>query len=152
MTFFFPFDVEAYQGIGYLAIGAINLLSNAAMVSLVPAWIVIIAASSYLNPVVLVLLAAVTASTGELTDFIFGDGIEKMINDTKWHRRITNWFDKAPFLFLIIWVAIPNPIQAIGQIYAGSTKYPIWKYWVASVIGNSIWYTMVVFFGVHIGG
>jgi membrane protein DedA with SNARE-associated domain len=109
-------------------------------------------AASVLPLLPLILVAGLAATIGESMAYLLGDGIESLIGDAKWHKRLKSLFLKAPFIFLVIWIALPNPIQTLGQVFAGSVKYPFGKYILATMLGNLIWYTSVAMSGYWAAG
>jgi membrane protein DedA with SNARE-associated domain len=143
----FSFDTDQYAGLGYLGIILTNILTSTAIYSPVPAWLVSLRAAQFLNPYLIILVSALTVTCGEFTKYFFGDGVEVWVADRKWHKFLKGLFLRAPFLFMVIWVALPNPIQSLGEAFAGSTNYSIRRYFLATFIGNCIWFTLVVFAG-----
>lgn len=145
----FVFDqqlVEQYTEYGYLGIALINFISDVPPFSPIPASLVTFAATSNssFDVTLLVLISAIATTVGQAFQYLFGDGIDKLVRDYKWHERLRNLFYRQPFLFLVIWIALPNPIQSLGQIFVGTAEYPIWKYMIAAFIGNCIWFSLVV--------
>lgn len=140
-------DLETYAALGYLGVGTANFMTSATIFTPVSAAVVTFIAAKSLDPVLLIVISSIGTTIGEGVIYILGDGIDEVVNQYKWHKKLKKWFFKAPFLFLVIWVALPNPVQAFGQIFAGSTRYPIWKYSLAIFIGNAIWFTLVVYAG-----
>jgi uncharacterized membrane protein YdjX (TVP38/TMEM64 family) len=147
MTFFFPFDDEQWSAAGYLGVALVNIMAAAALYSPIPAWLVSFRAAEYLNPITIILISSIAVTIGESTKYFFGEGLEHLVNDYKWHKRLSKLFLWKPFLFLVVWIALPNPIQSLGEVFAGSTKYPIHKYLLATLIGNLIWFMGVVALG-----
>jgi membrane protein DedA with SNARE-associated domain len=147
MAFLFPFEAEEYKNWGYVGIGVAVFLASVPVVSPIPAFVATFFAAGHLNPVLLVVISAAGSTLGEYVAFILGDGLDGFIAHRKWHIWLKKLFFKAPFIFLVIWVALPNPIQALGQVFAGSTGYPWWKFGLATLLGNMIWFSLVVWAG-----
>ncbi len=141
--------VGQYTSYGYLGVGFINFLSDVAPFSPVPASLVTFAAANNpgFNNLLLILVSAIATTCGQVFQYLFGDGIDKLVRDYKWHARLRALFFKSPFIFLVVWIALPNPVKSIGQIFVGTAEYPFWKYFIAALIGNSIWFASVVYFG-----
>jgi membrane protein DedA with SNARE-associated domain len=147
IAFLIPFDLKTYSGFGYGGIFLITALNASATFSPLPTYLLPVVAAQYLNPVLVVIVAAGAAMIGETVKYWFGDGIDKVVRDYRWHKWLSRWFYRSPFLFLVVWIALPNPVQSLGQVFAGSAEYPFWKYAIASFIGNAIWFTMTIQFG-----
>jgi membrane protein YqaA with SNARE-associated domain len=140
-------DANEYVALGYIGVAVACLINGSLIISPVPAFLVVFIASKILNPFLLIAVAAVSVSIGESAKYFIGEGIDGLVSKYKWHGFLKRMFLKAPFLFLVVWISLPNPIQAIGQMFAGSVNYPFWKFALATVLGNLIWYTSVVNFG-----
>ncbi len=139
--------IEEYAALGYLGVFTANILNSAVLFSPLPAFAVTFLAASQLDPVILIIISSIAAAIGESAIYLAGDGIDKLVNDFRWHKFIRRLFDRSPFLFLVVWISIPNPIQAFGQMFAGSVSYPFWKYFLATLLGNFIWFVLVVYSG-----
>ena len=144
---FVDFSEESIAAYGYLGVGISNLLNSATLMSFVPVWATTMIAAKGLNGPLVVLIATSVTTIGESVAYFMGDGVDKLIRDYKWHKTFRKWFYKSPFLFLVIWIGLPNPAQSIGQVFAGSVEYPYWKYILATFIGNIIWFSILVYIG-----
>lgn len=140
---------DQYVNYGYLGVGFVNFISDVAPFSPVPASLVTFAAASNasFSAPILILISAFATTMGQAFQYLFGDGIDKLVNDYKWHSKLKELFFKSPFIFLVIWIALPNPVKSLGQIFVGTAEYPFWKYLIAAMIGNTIWFYLVVVLG-----
>lgn len=147
---FDPEIVERWGYAGYAGIGLANLLNSAALFSPVPTYLLAFLGARQFDPLLLVIITSFCASLGELVPYLFGDGINQLVEKRKWHQKLKRWFYISPFWFLVIWIALPNPAQTLGQAFAGSVHYPWWKYLAANLLGNFIWFSGVVFVGYQV--
>lgn len=137
-------DAEDYAALGYVGVATANFLNSATLFSPIPAFVATFLAASVLNPVILVLLSSSVVTVGESVPYFLGGGVNKAFADYKWHKQLRHYFYKSPFLFLVVWIGLPNPVQSLGQVFAGTVKYPFWKYSLATFLGNLIWFSIVV--------
>lgn len=142
-----PQDTEYYLSLGLGGLALACLLNGASVFSPVPLFLLVFLASFKLDHLPLILVATTASTTGEFSSYLLGRGLQSLTLDYKVINTLKRWFYRAPFLFLTIWIAIPNPTQSIGQIFAGTAGYPWWKYFAANYLGNLIWYTALIKIG-----
>jgi len=126
---------------GYLGIFLVNLIGSASIVFPVPAFLVVFAMGSILNPWLVGLAAAIGAALGELTGYVLGLGGREAIKrkaNSKWLNKAERWMvSHGVFPIIVIFAVSPLPDDITG-IIGGVIKYDIKKFLLASFIGKLI--------------
>jgi len=132
---------------GIIGIFLMTLIGNSSVLSPVGPLASVIGGSIY--PPWLVGIAAATGSIiGEILMYNIGGIAESKINEnTKWYNIIKYFMEKNGFPTIMVVTAIPNPVINFAAIAAGSIGYPLWKFLIASWIGNWIQFTIFAAFG-----
>ncbi|MBI3955612.1 VTT domain-containing protein [Candidatus Gottesmanbacteria bacterium] len=131
-----------YTRYGLLGIFLINLFSSASVVFPVPGAASIFIGGALWGPLLVGLVSGIGTSIGELTGYMVGYGGSGIVSRTK--NKIKIWitfkkiFHKHGFLTILIIAIIPLPIFDYMGILAGSMGYPIYKYYLATLIGRTI--------------
>lgn len=131
-----------YTQYGLLGIFLINLLSSASVVFPIPGAASIFIGGAVWNPFLVGLISGVGTSIGELTGYLVGFGGSGIVNSAK--NKIKLWialkkiFHKHGFITILIIAIIPLPIFDYMGILAGSMGYPIYKYYLATLVGRTI--------------
>ena len=125
---------------GYVGIFLANFIASATIIIPLPASLAVLYLGHELNPLLVGILAGLGASLGEFTGYALGIGSRKVI-ERKWKK----WIKKTELLFqkyggfwiIMIFAATPLPDDIVG-IIGGTLKYPIKKFFIASLIGKII--------------
>jgi membrane protein YqaA with SNARE-associated domain len=143
------FDILASYG--YFGIFLISLIGSSTIIFPIPSAAFVFAAGLYLNPFLVGLLAGIGASIGEFTGYVLGLG-GRRIAKNKWKKEINKvekLFQKyGGFFVILIFAATPLPDDVTG-IVAGILKYPIKKFFVASLIGKIILHVILAYAGLY---
>jgi membrane protein DedA with SNARE-associated domain len=136
---------------GYLGLFLVNLIGSATIIFPLPSSIFVFASGAVLNPFFVGLSSAIGCAIGELTGFALGTGGRKVI-EGKWKKHIVKvegWFEKyGGFWIIILFAATPLPDDIVG-IVAGTLKYPIKKFFLASFIGKLILNLILAYAGFY---
>jgi len=134
---FFMSLMETY---GYFGIFLISLIESSTIVFPLGFAVVIFTAGALLNPFLVGLSAGLGAAFGEFTGYAIGLGGRKVI-EKKWKKDIKKaekLFQRyGGFLVIILFAATPLPDDVVG-ILGGTLKYPLKKFFIASLIGKII--------------
>ena len=139
---------------GYLGVFIVSLVSSASIIFPVPGFLFILAASPFLNPWLLGIVAGAGSAVGELTGYIIGKGSHKTLKklnkwEKKWLKRGEEWFTEGRgFLFIFIFAATPLPDDVTG-IVAGLFNYDWKKFLLASFLGKLVMNLMLAFAGLY---
>lgn len=144
---YFRNDIASLQGYGYLGIFLISVLGNATIVIPAPVVVTAFIGGSIFNPYLVGVITAAGATLGELTGFLAGHGGTAVINESKKYSKIKRWMEKNGFLTISILAAIPNPLFDLAGIVSGVTKYPLYKFLTATLIGKTIKFVIIAVIG-----
>jgi membrane protein YqaA with SNARE-associated domain len=143
------FDILASYG--YFGIFLISLIGSSTIIFPIPSAAFVFAAGLYLNPFLVGLLAGIGAAIGEFTGYVLGLGGRRVAKN-KWKKEINKvekLFQKyGGFFIILIFAATPLPDDVTG-IVAGILKYPIKKFFVASLIGKIILHVILAYAGLY---
>ncbi len=128
------------ENFGYLGVFLVSVASTATLFLPVPGFLFILAASPYLNPFLLGIVAGAGMAIGEVTGYIIGKGGSTAIKkkDKKWIKKGERWFTEGRgFIFIVIFAATPLPDDITG-IVGGMFDYDLKRFLLASFIGKTI--------------
>jgi uncharacterized membrane protein YdjX (TVP38/TMEM64 family) len=60
------------------------------------------------------------------------------VDDGKRFRTVERWFKKGGFVFILVCAIIPMPFFDFVGIAAGAMNYPVWKFFLATLLGRII--------------
>jgi membrane protein DedA with SNARE-associated domain len=104
-----PIDYRALGNYGYLGVFLVTLIATGAIVVPVPYLAVVIVAGSFLDPLLVALVAGVAAALGELTGYLMGYTGRALLPQSRAYalleRGVTRW--GGPVIFVA--AVIPNP-------------------------------------------
>ncbi|MEM5872290.1 MAG: VTT domain-containing protein [Candidatus Aenigmatarchaeota archaeon] len=136
---------------GYLGIFLISLISASTIIFPIPSAAFVFASGAILNPLLVGLIAGIGAALGEFVGYGLGIGSRKALKK-KWKReieKIEKLFQKyGGFLIIVIFAATPLPDDLTG-IVAGILKYPVKKFFIASLIGKIILHLALAYAGLY---
>ena len=143
-------SLEGLSSYGYPGIYLIMTLSSATVFLPAPGWAVVLATSTFWNPMAVGIAAGLGAATGELTGFVLGYGSGALLQGRRLElfERVQVWLRKNGFITLLCMAAVPNPLFDVAGVAAGSFGYPVWKFLIAVGIGNLAKYLVIS----HLGG
>jgi membrane protein YqaA with SNARE-associated domain len=124
---------------GYAGVFLVSLASTATIFLPVPGFLFILAASPFMNPFILGVVAGAGMALGELTGYVIGRGGSAALSkkDTKWLRKGEKWFQQGRgFWFILIFAATPLPDDVTG-IVGGMFDYDLKRFLLASFIGKT---------------
>ena len=136
------------ESFGLPAIFTGSLLSAATIIVPLPFDVLVFAAATTYNPVLLVLAAGIGAGVGELTAYYVGVGGEKAFVRLKKYELkevnvIRNYFDKNGLWAIILFAATPLPLDIIG-ILAGVARYEVKTFFIGALVGKLLKYGVIV--------
>lgn len=128
------------ENFGYLGVFLVSVASTATIFLPVPGFLFILAASPFLNPFLLGIVAGAGMAIGELTGYILGKGGSTALKrkDLKWLKMGEQWFSKGRgFIFILIFAATPLPDDVTG-IVGGMFNYDLKRFLLAAFIGKTL--------------
>ena len=142
-------EIGKYGVLAYPLIFAIQGLVSATLFLPAPGGMVAAAAGTFLDPLWVGIFAGGGSATGELSGYLLGYyGRKSVPTDTSrlW-RLAERGFRRWGFIALFALATIPNPaFDALG-ILAGTLRYPMGRFWLATVPGK-----ILKFCGLAYGG
>ena len=128
-----------FSTLGYLGVFLFMFFSSATVLFPMPGLAAVFVMGRYMNPLFLGIAAGLGASFGELTGYAFGYSGKIMLDAKKMliYERAKGWVKKNGFYVIFGFAVIPSPADIVG-IAAGTLNYPVWKFWIASALGNII--------------
>ena len=146
-AFFLSAYLESFKDFGYLSVFIFNLIGASTLFLPTPSFIFVIAASAFLNPILVAFFSALGATIGELTGYMAGLGGEELVEKSKWHKNIKKWMDKNGPLTLFLLAAIPNPFFDVAGIIAGAAQISVRKYMLVVFCGKFVKFMILALIG-----
>jgi len=136
---------------GYVGIFLISLIGSSTIILPLPSAAFVFAAGVILNPFLVGILAGIGSAIGEFTGYALGLSGRKIMRK-KWKKEIAkveHLFQRyGGFLVILFFAVTPLPDDVTG-IIAGILKYPIKKYFIASLIGKIILHLILAYGGFY---
>ena len=137
-----PTELRRY---GYLGVFLIPLIGSASFILPMPGLAVIATGGAFLDPVlglppwiVVGLLAGLGESLGELTGYAAGYGGRAVLHDRPFLRRLERWMHRQGSVVMFTMAVLPNPFFDVAGVIAGVVRMPLWKFFVAVLVGKII--------------
>lgn len=133
------FVKENFETLGYGGVFLFMFFSSATVLFPMPGLAAVFFMGRYMNPLFLGIAAGLGCAFGELTGYAFGYSGKIMLDNRKMivYERAKEWVKKNGFIVIFSFAAIPSPADVIG-VAAGTMAYPIWRFFMASAMGNII--------------
>ena len=139
--------LEGLPAAGYVGIFALNLIGSGTYVLPVPGMAALIAGATVWNPLLVAAAAAVGATVGEVAGYLAGVGshrvVERLVGGRAWYDRVKRWIAKRGMITLFVFAAIPNPFFDVAGFAAGSVQYPVSRFFLACLLGNTVKFVTV---------
>jgi len=136
---------------GYIGIFLISLIGSATIIFPLPSAAFVFAAGAMLDPFLIGVIAGLGAAIGEFTGYALGWGGRKVINIKwkKWIKRTEEAFKRyGGFWIILLFAVTPLPDDIVG-IIAGTFKYSVKKFFIASLIGKIILHLILAYAGFY---
>jgi len=137
-----PSDLERY---GYVGVFLIPLIGSATFILPMPGLAVIAGGGALLEPVfglppwlVVGLVAGLGESLGELTGYAAGYGGRSVLERKRFVRRMEGWMMRQGAVVMFVMSVIPNPFFDVAGVLAGVVRMPLWKFFLAVLLGKVI--------------
>ena len=142
-------DLEGLAVYGYPGLFLLMFISSGSIILPVPGFATVIAAGTVGNPLLIALFAGPGSALGELTGYMAGCGGRTIIGEWRLGvlQRVEGWLRRYGFWALLVLAAVPNPAFDVVGLAAGSLNYPVRKFLLACLIGNTIKYLLLAYLG-----
>ncbi|VVB66646.1 SNARE associated Golgi protein [Candidatus Gugararchaeum adminiculabundum] len=147
-------NIESFKTWGYAGAFLLPLLANATIFLPAPGWLFVVAMSSSLNIWLLAFVAGIGGGIGEITGYLAGFGGERFLQkkEGKKYAQVKGFMQKYGFFALLALAAAPIGIFDLAGVIAGATRYKLWKFLLASILGNMLKFFIIAYLSVHLPG
>ena len=138
---------------GYLGAFLIGLVANATIVMPMPSLILLYALGATFNPVLVGLVGGAGGTIGEMSGYVMGYGGHTFVKNIKLYNKAELWMRKWGSLAVFAFALAPFLPLDIAGIAAGASRFPIWKFLIACLLGKALLYigmTLAVAWGWHL--
>ena len=142
-------DLGKHGLLAYPILFFVQGLISATLFLPAPGVAVIAAAGTFLDPLWAGIFAGLGSATGELSGYLLGYyGRRAVPTDTSrlW-RLAERVFRKWGFVALFVLAMIPNPVFDALGIMAGTLRYPIGRFWLATMPGKILKFSSIAYGG-----
>ncbi len=138
-------DPSHLRRYGYLGVFLVPLIGSATFILPMPGLAVIATGGALLDPVfgippwiMVGLLAGLGETLGELTGYAAGYGGRAVLQERRFMRRLEGWMQKQGSLVMFGMSVLPNPFFDVAGVIAGAVRMPLWKFFIAVLLGKVI--------------
>ena len=138
-------ELGTYGIFAYPILFAVQALVSATIFLPAPGVAVVAAAGTILDPLWAGIIAGLGSATGELSGYLLGYyGRRAVPTDTSrlW-RLAERGFRRWGFIALIVIAGVPNPVFDALGILAGSLRYPLGRFWLATAAGKILKFLVI---------
>ena len=147
---FFPINWHAIGSWGYLGIFGVVLVATASVALPIPYLLIVARAGSYLDPVMIALVAGLAGMLGELAGYLIGVGGSGLLPHGRLYERARHWICNYGFWTIAFFACVPNPFfDAIG-LMAGTLRYSWWRFALSCFLGKAIKFLIAALIGIEI--
>ena len=147
---YFNISIERYASMAYLVIFGVTLASNASILAPVFIYLsIMIAATKFLNPVLIALVASVAGALGEISAYYAGYLGKRIVlaGNTPGYERLVVWMERhGPWGIFLLSLQPVLPFDVAGLL-AGASKLPLWKFVLPCWAGKFPKYLLVCYLG-----
>jgi len=142
-------ELGTYGLLAYPILFVVQALVSATIFLPAPGVAFAAAAGTFLDPFWAGIIAGLGSATGELSGYLLGYyGRRAAPTDTSrlW-RLAERGFRRWGFIALIVIAGIPNPLFDALGILAGSLRYPLGRFWLATAAGKILKFLSITYLG-----
>jgi len=141
--------LENAEYYGYPFIFVVSMIWNATVLVPIPSFWTYFFFGQVFNPVLVGLVGGSVAAVGELTAYMAGRSSRVMLGKRrlKIYTRVEGWIKKWGVIMVFGFNLVPVfPFDLVG-IAAGATRFRLWKFYLACMVGRSLAYGFIAFLG-----
>lgn len=138
-------DPSHLRRYGYLGVFLVPLIGSASFILPMPGLAVIATGGALLDPVfgipawiVVGVLAGLGEAIGELTGYAAGYGGRAVLQERRFMGRLEGWMHKQGSVVMFTMSVLPNPFFDVAGVIAGAVRMPVWKFFLAVLLGKVI--------------
>jgi membrane protein YqaA with SNARE-associated domain len=150
---FYQIRHQEFRSLGLVGVFLLNLIGSATIFLPTPAFLSVGITAIHTNPLLVAFVAALGASLGEGTTFLFGLTSNKFFNleKHKWLKKLKKTIlNKWGGLVILALAFIPNPFFDGVGIVAGLSRYPIKRFLLLTFCGRFLRYIVIGYISVYI--
>lgn len=136
-----------FSTLDYIGVFIISLLSAATIFIPAPSWVFVVSMGRILNPYLVGLVAGIGSGLGEITGYIAGQGVSRLVQNTESFDKYKNWIRRKDMLAIGILAFIPNPLFDIAGLAAGSLGIGVRRFILPCMIGRTLRYILLAYLG-----
>lgn len=136
-----------FSTLNYLGVFIISLVSAATLFIPAPSWIFVASMGRILNPYLVGISAGIGSGIGEITGYIAGKGVSRLMHTDGKYQEYKEWIKKNDMWNIGILAFIPNPLFDIAGLAAGNLGIKMWRFIVACAIGRTLRYILLAYRG-----
>ncbi len=149
---FLQWSQDIVSTYGYLGLFLVALLSaTTVVIPIFPLAILVFLSGSILNPIFVGISAGLGESTGELVGYFVGRAGKKLVKKRKKNlEKVEKLFKKykGGTAILLLGIVPFIPFDIMG-LFCGLINYDVRKFYLLTIIGKTIRYTIVAFAGYY---
>lgn len=130
----------------YLGVFLVCFIANSTVLLPAPSILVVLQYSMILNPVVVAICGALGASLGEMVGFMTGVHGRHFVSG-KLIRKIEDHFPSHPYIFVLVFSALPLPLFDVVGMMAGAIRLNKFKFYLICLAGKLFKMLMFVWMG-----
>ncbi len=142
-------ELSRYGLLAYPILFVLQGLVSATLFLPAPGVAVAAAAGTFLDPLWVGIVAGLGSATGELSGYLLGYFGRRAIptdNSRLW-RLAERGFRRWGFVALFVLALIPNPVFDALDILAGTLRYPVGRFWLATAPGKILKFSSIAYGG-----
>ena len=147
---FFPINWHAIGSWGYLGIFGVVLVATASVALPIPYLLIVARAGSYLDPVMIALVAGLAGMLGELAGYLIGVGGSGLLPHGRLYERARHWICNYGFWTIAFFACVPNPFFDAMGLMAGTLRYSWWRFALSCFLGKAIKFLIAALIGIEI--
>ena len=144
---FFPVRYADLGNWGYPGVFLTTLLSSATVIFPSPTLVAPLIAGSFLNPLLVGLVAGVGAALGEVTGYLIGYGSSVLAARSRYYQAVHRFVERLGLLAVFVLAFIPNPLFDLAGIAAGATRIPYWRFLLVCFLGKTVRFVLIAYMG-----
>ncbi len=143
--FLFREEIGRIPALGYLGVLASCAISNGSLFLPTSSTLIVLSASTALNPFLCILTGGLGAAIGEQVSYLCGRiGLSWIERDPEKENRIVRWLDRNSMLTVFLFAYLPLPLFDLVGVTAGAVKMNWLKFTGAAATGKLLKFTTVV--------
>jgi membrane protein YqaA with SNARE-associated domain len=135
---------------GYLGVGAVVFVATASIALPIPYLLIVARAGTYLDPVMIGLVAGLAGMLGEMTGYLIGISGSRIIPHGRWYDRARGWICNYGFWCIAFFACVPNPVFDAVGVLAGILGYSWRRFALACFLGKFLKFLIAALVGVEI--